>query len=119
MVWEHALLAAALLGLASYILHAKLARDAAHSEKDHDRHLEDRDKKQRQATLQLERVRSQNVYDFTAASASQQRYRRGGPPGAPWPRDCIGFPPSPYWICMGSNGSYLSLAPLAERELST
>jgi hypothetical protein len=54
-----AIMVTALLGLASYILQAKLARDAAHSEKDHDRLLADREKAQRQATLQLERVRSQ------------------------------------------------------------
>ena len=34
-------------------------RDAAHSDKDHDRYLEDRDKAQRQAALQLKRVCSQ------------------------------------------------------------
>ena len=54
-----AIMMTGLLGLASYILQAKLARDAAHSEKDHDRYLEGRGKAQRQATLQLERVRSQ------------------------------------------------------------
>jgi hypothetical protein len=51
----------ALLGLASYVLQAKLARDAAHSDKDHDRLLAGREKAQRQAALQLERVRSQNA----------------------------------------------------------
>jgi hypothetical protein len=35
----------------------------------------------------------------------------------PSPRDCIGFPPTFRWVCMGSNGSHLPLAPLAEREL--
>jgi hypothetical protein len=56
-----AIMVTALLGLASYVLQAKLARDAAHSEKDHDRLLADREKTQRQAALQLERVRSQNA----------------------------------------------------------
>jgi hypothetical protein len=54
-----AIMVTALLGLVSYVLQAKLARGAAHSEKDHDRLLADRDKEQRQATLHLERVRSQ------------------------------------------------------------
>jgi hypothetical protein len=48
-----------LLGLASYILQAKLARDHIHSEKEHDRYIEGRDKEHRQAALQLDRVRSQ------------------------------------------------------------
>ena len=56
-----AVMVTALLGLASYILQAKLARDAAQSEKDHDRLLDNREKAQRQAALQLERVRSQNA----------------------------------------------------------
>ena len=56
-----AIMVTALLGLASYVLQAKLARDAAHSEKDHDRLLDNREKAQRQAALQLERVRSQNA----------------------------------------------------------
>ena len=56
-----AIMVTALLGLGSYILQAKLARDAAHDEKDHDRLLDNREKAQRQAALQLERVRSQNA----------------------------------------------------------
>jgi hypothetical protein len=44
----------------------------------------------------------------------------GGPGGhpAPWPRDCIAFQPTYRCICMGSDGSYLPPAPLADRELS-
>jgi hypothetical protein len=54
-----AIMVTTLLGLASYILQAKLARDANHSEKEHDRRVANRDKEQRQATLKLDRVRSQ------------------------------------------------------------
>jgi hypothetical protein len=43
----------------------------------------------------------------------------GGPARLPCPRDCIAFRPTFCCICMGSNGSYLHLAPVvAERESS-
>jgi hypothetical protein len=42
----------------------------------------------------------------------------GHPAPRPWPRDSTGFRPTSCWICMGSNGMYLSLAPLTDRESS-
>ena len=47
----------------------------------------------------------------------------GGARGAarpPWSRDCIGFLPTFYWICTGSefSGSYSPLAPLTDGESS-
>jgi hypothetical protein len=49
----------ALLGVVSYVLQAKLARDAASSEKEHDRHLVSREQDRVLADRLLERVRSQ------------------------------------------------------------
>jgi hypothetical protein len=48
----------ALMGLISYALQAKLARDTEHSDKEHDRYLADREKDRVQADRLLERVRS-------------------------------------------------------------
>jgi len=48
----------ALLGVVSYVLQAKLARDAASSEKEHDRRLVSREKDRVQAGRLLERVRA-------------------------------------------------------------
>jgi hypothetical protein len=48
----------ALLGVVSYVLQAKLARDAASSEKEHDRHLMSREKDRVLADRLVERVRA-------------------------------------------------------------
>ena len=35
-----------------------------------------------------------------------------------WPHDFIGFLPTSYWTCIGSNGRYLPLGPWVDGELS-
>lgn len=70
-----AIVVTVLLGLASYVLQAKLARDATHAEKDHDRVLAAREQERHAAGLLLERVRTQmtDVYrPLTAAHAAAE-----------------------------------------------
>ena len=54
-----AIMVTVLLGLASYLVQAKIARDAAHAEKDHDRAIGTRERERHVAGLLLERVRTQ------------------------------------------------------------
>ena len=67
----------ALLGLASYIMQAKLARDGARADKAHDRTLANREQVALRAGLQLERVREQQRDLINPMSINNGNYLKG------------------------------------------
>jgi hypothetical protein len=72
-----AILVTATLGLASYVLQAKLARDAEKSDREHDFRIAERDKMTTQAQVLLARVRSQMLDVYRPMTVALQAARTG------------------------------------------